>query len=143
MKPLILILTLFIYLLSCGQNEPNELKLGLESCVHCQMNIMDLAFAAQMKTNKGKAYFFDSIECMGAFKIENSNLIENARYWVRDFTQPEKGWLDINSAILIRSKYIHSPMSGGLAALDSKAKNNLEIEYEIIKWDSVEGINHH
>ena len=37
---------------------------GEDECEFCKMMVMDKRYGAELVTDKGKIYFFDSIECL-------------------------------------------------------------------------------
>src|SRR5690606_35879538 len=51
---------------ACGVR-PAHVHLGADECAHCRMVITDRRFAAQLLTDRGRSYLFDSIECLAAF----------------------------------------------------------------------------
>ena len=107
-------------------------------CEHCQMLITDARFVTQVVTTKGKAYKFDSIECMVDFLAEGS-LAESDIHsaWVTASNRPGT-WLKAEDARYLQSVNIRSPMGANLAAFstlqeleDAKVSaNGLERRYE-------------
>ncbi|MEI1279752.1 nitrous oxide reductase accessory protein NosL [Leptospira venezuelensis] len=100
----------------CSKREPILPEFGRELCAHCSMAIVDKRFHAQLLTEKGRRYYFDSIECSHSFK-------ESARYssgsvWYADFENPDK-MLPEETAVLVISSELRSPMGEGLAAFSS------------------------
>lgn len=85
MKTLWLIVGICFLITSC-QKGPKEIMYGHENCEFCSMTIMDDKHAAQIVTNTGKVYVYDSIECMLRsleFYGENADQIV-----VMDFNNP-------------------------------------------------------
>jgi copper chaperone NosL len=83
------------------------------------MFITDDRFVTQVVTTKGKAYKFDSIECMVEFLAEGSlpaDQIHSA--WVSDYNEPGK-WIKAEEARYLQSVNIRSPMGANLAAFSS------------------------
>ncbi|MCW8981305.1 MULTISPECIES: nitrous oxide reductase accessory protein NosL [Altibacter] len=109
---LLLIFSLFV---SCTI-KPQEIHYGEDGCVYCSMTIVDRQHAAQLVTDKGKAYKFDAAECMLHFMVENDMEVE--LYLVTDYSQPEK-LIDATTATFIISENIPSPMRANLSALES------------------------
>src|SRR5690606_41785263 len=50
-----------------------SIVIGEDLCVFCEMLISDPRYPAQLVTKTGKAYKFDSIECMIAFVLEGED----------------------------------------------------------------------
>lgn len=57
---------------SCGDaGKPKPVKANEDVCALCKMTIVDLKFAPQLVTGKGKYYVFDDISCMIEFANDN------------------------------------------------------------------------
>src|SRR5690606_19070125 len=131
-------LLLSLVLSACGSPQPATVVIGQDVCEHCQMFITDDRFVTQVVTTKGKAYKFDSIECMVEFLAEGSlpaDQIHSA--WVSDYNEPGK-WIKAEEARYLQSVNIRSPMGANLAAFSSLqaledakvSANGLERRYE-------------
>lgn len=108
-------------MISCSSG-PKTIYYGEENCHFCQMTIVDQRYAAQLITDKGKAYNFDAIECMLHFKGEK-NFKENelALQLVNTFDQP--GTLsDISEVIFIQTPELPSPMGMNITAFLNRDK---------------------
>lgn len=81
------------------------------------MTIADQRFRSEAITKKGKAYFFDSIECLSAWSQDHSEEIHSA--WVGDFLQ-NGSWIDLKKAYIMQSGKLNSPMGAGLSAYGSE-----------------------
>ncbi|PJZ52063.1 nitrous oxide reductase accessory protein NosL [Leptospira adleri] len=104
---------------SCVRKEPVIPERGREKCSHCSMSIVDMRFQSQLLTDKGRRYYFDSIECLQSYR-ENLNS-EVILSWVTDFEDTNR-MLKENEATIVQSPDIHSPMGKGLAAFASFEK---------------------
>jgi copper chaperone NosL len=113
-----LILPGLILLSGCLSQEPSEIQLHTDECTYCKMVISDTQFAAQLVSDKGKPYKFDSIECMAAFTHQNPEIAENARLYLSDYTQNEN-WMLLENASVYHSEEVQSPMGLSLFALPS------------------------
>jgi Predicted lipoprotein involved in nitrous oxide reduction len=136
MKNLITILTLALILSSCNVKQ-QEIYYGEDICHYCSMTIVDRQHAAQLVTDKGKAYKFDAIECMVNYLAEDSKPI--ALYLVADYTKPEV-LIDAKKATFIISSNIPSPMKANLSAVASKAEaEDLKASKggELYTWDTL------
>lgn len=136
-KLLIALATMLIAVSACS-NKPHEIHYGSDECAHCQMVIMDEEFATQIVTKTGKAFKFDSIECLAAYIKDQETSVSDQTLWVHDFSTSE--WLNANEAIFVKSEVIKSPMGMGLLALNSNeaAKNHItQYPGKIVGWDEL------
>lgn len=114
------LLLFLVILFSCGRSKPRlpvEFNLGEHQCDYCRMGIADIRFRAQAVTTKGKRYYFDSIECLGAWSRSNQEKIDTS--WVGDFLQEGK-WVEEEKAIFLHSENLNSPMGAGLSAYENE-----------------------
>jgi copper chaperone NosL len=95
---------------------PETVHVDAEECVHCSMLISDRRFAAQLLNTKGKAYKFDSIECLRAF-VQAGTVAAGDTHsiWVTD-SEVGDGWVRAEDAAFLHSTQLRTPMGGGLAA---------------------------
>ena len=63
-KNIILVLSLITILISACSKGPQPINYGEDECEFCKMMVMDKRYGAELVTDKGKIYFFDSIECL-------------------------------------------------------------------------------
>lgn len=134
----VLLAILFLALQACSQ-EPQPVHYGSDECAYCRMMISDNQFAAQAVTQKGKSIKFDAIECMAAYAGEEKNELENARFWVSDFTVPGN-WVEVENAVIIRSEVINSPMGAYLLAIgntDSASAHLAQFPGKKVKWEAL------
>lgn len=112
----VIFVTSVLWLSGCINQEPADVHLHSDECSYCKMVISDTQFAAQLVSEKGKSYKFDSIECMAAYTNQNPGIAENARLYLSDFTQ-EDTWLPLEDASVYHSKDVRSPMGLSLFAI--------------------------
>lgn len=106
-------------LTSCGSPQPASVVVGQDVCEHCQMFITDDRFVTQVVTKTGKAYKFDSIECMVDFLASDALPADQVHSaWVTDYNEPGK-WVKAEEARYLQSVNIRSPMGANLAAFSS------------------------
>lgn len=119
MKKTFLIFLLSILMFSCSI-EPKPIEYGLDNCSYCKMTIVDEQHAAQIVTQKGRAYNFDAIECMIDYRRE---YLEQpvALYLVTTFGEPGKLTNAVKAEFLV-SPELPSPMGGNLTAFQSHEK---------------------
>ena len=122
--------------LSCGgSNTPKPIKANEDVCALCKMTIVDLKFATQLVTNKGKYYLFDDISCMVEFIKENKDLNVSKMY-VPNYLN-EKEFLEVQSAFYINGGGVKSPMNGNIAAFQTAAEADLyagQLNANMISW---------
>jgi copper chaperone NosL len=126
-------------LLACSI-EPEPVHVGAEECAHCSMLISDRRFAAQVLNTKGRAWKFDSIECLRGF-IQAGTLqpadVHSA--WVTDAAAGTE-WVAADAAYFLRSPAVSSPMGGGLiayAAEDAARAARADVGGEVLSWDDL------
>jgi len=103
------------------------------------MTIVDKKHAAQIVTNKGKVYKYDSIECL-IKDAKNHIGNEIAFKKVTDFSSIDR-FVDAESATYLISPEIPSPMGENLSAFSSKkdAESMQENKKgELFDWNSVQ-----
>ena len=125
------ILAAIVFVAASCSKAPQPVRFGEAECVYCKMRITNPRFASQAMSDKGKRHFFDSIECLMAFRYQKADdWNEQGKYWVPDFTRPnaENRWIKPRKATYVQSDSIHSPM--GLAILafgeEQAALQNIE-----------------
>lgn len=99
----------FIMLYGCSKN-PEPINYESDECELCRMSIVDKQYGAELVTNKGKIYKFDSIECLINYSL-NNNLIgdENNLMLVTDFSKPEL-FIDVKKSFYVYNNSFRSPM---------------------------------
>ena len=142
MKTIRQILILFMLLIFTDCNiSPQPIDYGNDACHFCKMNIVDKQHASEIVTKKGKAYKFDSTECMLHF-LDEFDKTEIALFLSNNFTKPEE-LIDATKATFLISEQIPSPMGANLSAFKSNEealgfKN--EKGGELYSWEEL--INH-
>lgn len=115
-----ILLSLFL-LSSCG-SEPEPINYGHDECEYCRMLITDNKYGAELITDKGKVYKYDSIECLINYALAE-NLIGNneVKMLVCDFTNPGN-FTDARAAFFLQNNNFRSPM--GLNVMAFGEENN-------------------
>lgn len=109
----------FVLLILAGCNvAPKAIDYGNEACHFCNMTIVDKQHAAEVVTNKGKVYKFDSTECMVHF-LEDFDNTGIELFLSNDYSTPEV-LIDATQATFLICEQIPSPMGANLSAF----KNN-------------------
>ena len=116
----VFLLGAMVSLQSCAQ-QPEPIRYGQDACVFCKMTIMDKKFAAEIVTDKGKAYKFDDLSCMVKYlKVNKWNESQMAFVVVNDYDKPGE-LIDARTATFVSSRELRSPMRGDVAAFSNKA----------------------
>ena len=138
MKNIVVIVTIFAWLLTACEVAPQEINYGQDGCHFCKMTIVDNQHAAELVTAKGKAYKFDSIECLIHDLRQRKD--EVALLLVCDYVKPGE-LIDARQATYLISQNIPSPMGAYLSAFDSRqAAEAVQAEEggELYTWQEVQ-----
>lgn len=127
-----------LLILSCSV-KPKAIDYGNTACHYCSMTIVDKQHAAQVVTDKGKAYNFDAIECMlNHLKEESTAPI--ALYLVNDYLTPGE-LIDAQKSAYLISEAIPSPMGAFLTALQGKKEAQALVDQQggkIYTWEEIQ-----
>ncbi|MEE9431018.1 MAG: nitrous oxide reductase accessory protein NosL [Melioribacteraceae bacterium] len=115
---IISIFSLLLVLVAC-KVEPEEIKYGKDKCLHCDMMVVSKTHSAQYVTKKGKAFMFDSAECLVWEIDEEKNEDKLEFLLVTDYANPGK-LIDARKATFLISEKIKSPMGANLSSFSSK-----------------------
>jgi len=130
---------IFFSFLSCERKvEPVPINYGQDECEYCRMKITDPRYGSELLLKTGKAYKFDSIECLSAFYLKNKNKLEIHSLWVPDFLT--KKFIKAETAVYLHSKDLPSPMGLNLSAFKTKEElEKVKAKYggEILDWKQV------
>ncbi len=85
------------------------------------MMIIDQKFGAELLTRKGKAYKFDSIECLLGFYSQSQTVPEGQVHslWITPFDAPGQ-LIPAESAAYLQSEKLPSPMGMNLSGFASR-----------------------
>ncbi|MGL2967220.1 nitrous oxide reductase accessory protein NosL [Flavobacterium sp. XGLA_31] len=138
MKKSVLALVLLFVLVSCGNREPQPIKLNVDSCDFCKMTIANAQFAAELITDKGRIYKFDDFTCMIQYTKENSTA-NNAKLFVNDYLTANK-FIPVEQAFFLKGGTIHAPMGGKAVAFSNKAdaqQYQPKLQAEAVNWKTL------
>ncbi|NPA17121.1 nitrous oxide reductase accessory protein NosL [Persephonella sp.] len=128
-----------ISMVSCEKAvQPVPINYGQDECEYCRMKITDPRYGSELLLKTGKAYKFDSIECLAAYYIENKDRLKIHSLWVPDFLT--KKFIPAETAIYLHSKDLPSPMGLNLSAFktrDELEKVKQKYGGEILNWEQV------
>lgn len=144
MKKIRFIILLMIVMAACS-TQPVPIHFGQEACSYCRMLISDNRYGGELVTTRGKAYKFDSIECMTAYILKEKKGSENIKnLWTINFSDPGH-FINVSQSLFLISDDLKSPMGLNLSAYDSpnaiKKTSNLNKE-KIIRWPEVKTYVH-
>ena len=135
-------LILFLIGFSSCDSGPQPITLGKDACTFCKMSIADNHFGAEIITKKGKIYKFDDTHCvlgfMKANTIENNDIKET---WLVNYLEPHN-FIAAQSAFLLESSELHSPMGGNVAAFENQGKldetsNTIQGDKKVVTWEEM------
>jgi copper chaperone NosL len=118
---------------------PEPIRYGTDECSYCKMTIADRRFGAEIVSTKGKAYKFDSIECMVTM-LRSLDSSDVALILATDFRMPGT-FLDARSAWYVRSTKLPSPMGADLSAYADRASAEAAQRThggDILSWQDVQ-----
>ncbi|MBI1937956.1 MAG: nitrous oxide reductase accessory protein NosL [Ignavibacteriales bacterium] len=132
-----LILIASFVAVSC-QSNPEPIAYGEDSCDNCRMTISDPKYGAELISDKGKIFKFDSIECLAAYSmiIDQKTI---ASMWATDFSNKEN-FINTDDALFLRSENLRSPMGLNLSAyqnLNSLYKVKNEFGGTNLRWEEI------
>lgn len=116
---------------------PTPIRYGQDNCANCQMLVMDNRFGAELVTDKGKVYVFDSIECLAWYREVPAEAVHSR--WVTDYNLPGT-LIDAAAAFYLSSDNLRSPMGVNLSAFsDEKIAASYQQDHggEVLRWDGV------
>lgn len=120
------------------QSGPEPIAYGEDNCANCMMTISDPKYGAELVSDKGKVFKFDSIECLADYstKVDVKTI---KSMWVTDFS--EKGnFLNAKDARFLRSENLRSPMGLYLSAHKNHENlNSVKAEFggDALNWNEL------
>jgi copper chaperone NosL len=111
---------MFSFMACSGNVAPKPIKANEDVCASCKMTIVDLKFAPEFVTDKGKYYVFDDIGCMLKFVSDNGDLKISTMFVPNYLNETE--FLEAQSAFYIKGGDVNSPMNGNIAAFKTAAE---------------------
>ena len=117
-RPITVFSLLIFFILSSCDIKPHPINYGEDACHFCKMTIVDKQHAAQIVTQKGKAFKFDAVECM-LNHLKDIDQSEVALFLVTDYLEPGT-LIDATKSHYIISENIPSPMGEFLSSVKSE-----------------------
>lgn len=138
-KSLFVAVVFMTLLFSSCTVEPQPIQYGNAHCQHCDMTVVDKSHSSEYVTKKGKAYFFDAIECLVNKINQEKNESDMAFILVADYTNPGV-LLNAVDAHFVISEAIKSPMGANLSAFSNKDTANKTISMnggKVYNWNEL------
>jgi copper chaperone NosL len=135
-------LLISLILITGCEPKPQPIHFGSDQCDYCRMMITEQEFASQAVNMQGRAFKFDSVECMAAFDLTAENQENIHSLWVPDF-QNRGEWIEAKSAVYLHSETLRSPMGLFLSAYADRASATPILEEyggEIVDYNRVKEI---
>ncbi len=100
---------------------PQPIEYGADACGFCRMTISDARYGAEVVTEKGRVYKYDSVECLASALLAESDFsgADVEGVYVTDFLNPNT-LIDAAAAVYLQSNKLPSPMGLNLTAFVSK-----------------------
>lgn len=133
-------LLMLLFLLGGCSVETKPIAYGAANCAHCSMTLSDKRYGAELVNDKGRAYFFDSAECLAAYVVDQPEQGSNAAFlMVTNYMNPEE-LIEAQKAYFLQSKALPSPMGMNLTALAEAAtagEMQQQLGGQVLSWDQV------
>ena len=133
-----IVVFMFLLLVTSCNVGPKPIAYGSDGCHFCRMTIVDRQHAAEIVTDKGKAFKFDSSECM-MNHLKDIDQKQVALYLVNDYNQPGE-LINATKATYLISERIPSPMGEFLTAFKTEqAAVDALMTYEgdLLTWEQL------
>lgn len=131
------VLIFALFLSSCS-TEPIPIQYGFDQCALCKMSISDQRYGTEFVTKKGKAYKFDSIECLIQYTAANKEIKTDIHaMYITDFLNPDK-LIKADESYFLISKNVPSPMGAyltGFSDLESLKQIQKKNGGYILNWE--------
>jgi len=116
---IVFVLIIILTITSCG-SKPEPINYGHDECEFCRMLVTDNKYGAELVTDKGKIYKFDSIECMIEFSLVKNTLGDtNNKLLITDFDNPDN-FIDARNSVYVMNDKFRSPMGLNVTAFNSE-----------------------
>lgn len=120
---------------------PKEILYGQAACDYCKMTIIDKKFGTELVTQKGKAFFFDDLQCLQDYRKENASGLNKATVYVSDYSGSPVLIL-ADKAFYASGDPIHGPMGGKTAAFLHASDRDAFIQgnpgVRSLNWSSID-----
>lgn len=117
-KIIILMLLPLAALFSCEEKGVQPIAYGKDKCAFCTMKIMDNSYGTELVDTEGKAYKFDSSECMIRFMHQNADKKYTDK--LSNYYESVGELIPVEEATFLVSDNLPSPMGAGITAFKTK-----------------------
>ena len=135
----VFVFLIILTLSSCG-SDPDPIDYGKDECEFCRMLITDNKYGAELITDKGKIYKFDSMECLVEFSLVKNTLGDtNNKLLVTDFYNTGK-FINCRESSYVKNDKFRSPMGLNVTAFNGEEQAQMFISEnggEKINWVEV------
>ena len=124
-------------LAACAPAGPSPIAYGAAECAQCRMQVDDRRFGAELVSDKGKTYVFDSVECLATYWHDHDGAAARGA-WVTDFARPGT-LVRVDSAAFFRAGGPVSPMGRGYVAtaMGTRPPAMLTVIAGPLRWSDV------
>ena len=133
-----IVVFMFLLLVTSCNVGPKPIAYGSDGCHFCRMTIVDRQHAAEIVTDKGKVFKFDSSECM-MNHLKDIDQGQVALFLVNDYNQPGE-LINATKATFLISDRIPSPMGEFLTAFKTEqaaVDALLTYEGDLFTWEQL------
>lgn len=115
-----MLLGFFVLLITACNKQPEPINYAEDECEFCKMIVMDKRYGAELVTDKGKIFKFDSIECLVGY-LQNKNLSKQnySSVWVGNYSNPGN-LIDAEKSFYLKNDEIRSPMGLNVLAVETQ-----------------------
>ena len=116
---IVFVLIIILTITSCG-SKPEPINYGHDECEFCRMLVTDNKYGAELVTDKGKIYKFDSVECMIEFSLVKNTLGDtNNKLLITAFNNPGN-LVDARNSFYVKNDKFRSPMGLNVTAFNGE-----------------------
>ena len=143
MHKLFFALTLFAIVFSACSKQPQPINYGEDECEFCKMIVMDKRYGAELVTDKGKIFMFDSIECLVGY-LDNQKISKDnyTSVWVGNYANPGN-IIGAEKALYLKNDELRSPMGLNVLAVENQGQyDKLQKEFggDLVTWKDLFGL---
>lgn len=137
------LLAMVTFLIIGCSKEPKPISYGEDECEFCKMIVMDKRYGAELVTDKGKIFMFDSIECLVGY-LDNQKISKDdyTSVWVGNYANPGN-IIDAEKALYLKNDELRSPMGLNVLAVENQGQyDKLQKEFggELVAWEALFGL---
>lgn len=133
------IFILGVCLTNCSDPAPKPIRIGNDACSYCKMAIADARYGAELVTDKGKVYKYDSVECLINAVFKDQTVSEKDAFLLLSADYANPGNLtDARNCSYLHSMELPSPMGmflTGFERMEEAQKTEKLFDGNIIGWN--------